>query len=96
MSVRSWLGTVLAVDRFGNLITNFAVREFSGLLTGKFEAKVGRARVCRCARSYDEGERRGLFFIEGSSGYLEIASRMNSAAQRAGCAAGAKVQLTID
>src|SRR5450631_3340242 len=35
----SWHGTILKVDRFGNLITNFAAREFATISTRPFEMR---------------------------------------------------------
>jgi len=95
-SERTWEGAVLVVDRFGNLITNFPVEEFRAILAGRFEVAVGAGRIRRCASSYEAGGEGELFLIEGSSGYLEIASRQASAAQLANCAAEAKVRLTVE
>jgi S-adenosylmethionine hydrolase len=83
-----WRGAVLAVDLFGNLITNFPVAKFpEGTLT------VGKRKVTRRVESYAEGAPGELIVIAGSLGYYEIACNQASAAQRAGCAAGAEVKL---
>jgi S-adenosylmethionine hydrolase len=85
-----WIGRILKVDRFGNLITNFAAAEFH-----QFEMRLGRRKVRRCVNSYAEGRPGELFVIAGSSGYLEIAMNQGSAAKATGCAAGAEVVLTL-
>jgi S-adenosylmethionine hydrolase len=95
-SEKTWEGAVLVVDRFGNLTTNFPVEEFRAILAGRFEVSVGTGLVRRYASSYEAGGEGELFVIEGSSGYLEIASRQASAAQLTNCAAEAKVQLAIE
>jgi S-adenosyl-L-methionine hydrolase (adenosine-forming) len=86
----TWRGAVLAVDRFGNLITNFPVAQFPELTM-----KVGKCRVTRRVDAYAEGAPGGLFLIAGSSGTYEIACNQASAAQRTGCAAGAEVRVTV-
>jgi hypothetical protein len=91
---RNWTGLVLKVDRFGNLITNFAVAEFPALETGAFELRIGRRRVTTCAHSYAQGSPRQLFVIAASSGYFEIAANQASAARLTGCGTGAAIELT--
>jgi S-adenosylmethionine hydrolase len=85
----TWRGVVLAVDRFGNLITNFPVAQFPVLTL-----TAGKRRLTRRVDSYAEGAPGELVAIAGSSGYYEIACNQASAAQRTGCAAGAEVKLT--
>jgi S-adenosylmethionine hydrolase len=93
---RGWTGSILKVDRFGNLITNFLASDFPRALEGAFEMKVGLQTVGRIARHYEQfvlGE--VLFVIAGSSGYLEVSAGQASAAKVLGMAAGAPVELTI-
>ena len=91
---RRWTGRVLKVDRFGNLITNFAVDEFSALESSPFNVTTGRRRITACVRSYAEGPPGGLFLIAGSSGFFEVAANQASAAKLTGCKVGAVVRLT--
>ena len=91
----SWRGTILKVDRFGNLITNFAAREFAGVNARPFEMRAGTQRIHRLALTYAETEVGDLFVIVGSSGYLEIAANQTSAASLLGCSAGAPVELDL-
>lgn len=91
----SWRGTILKVDRFGNLITNFAAGDFTGINTRPFEMRAGTRRVHRLALTYAESEVGDLFVIVGSSGYLEIAANQTSAASLLGCGAGAPVELDL-
>ncbi|MSV34701.1 MAG: hypothetical protein EXQ47_03780 [Bryobacterales bacterium] len=91
-----WRGTILKVDRFGNLITNFAAKEFEGVKTRPFELRAGTKRIHRLALNYAEAGEGELFAIIGSSGYLEIATNQSSAASLIGCSAGAPVELDLD
>jgi S-adenosyl-L-methionine hydrolase (adenosine-forming) len=91
----SWRGAILKVDRFGNLITNFAAREFAGINTRPFEMRTGDKHIHRLAATYAETEVGDLFVIAGSSGYLEIAANQASAASLLGCSAGAPVELDL-
>ena len=83
------------MDRFGNLITNFAARDFAGIKTRPFEMRAGTKRIHRLALTYAETEVGDLFVIVGSSGYLEIAANQASAARLLGCGAGAPVELDL-
>ena len=92
---RVWTGTVLKIDRFGNLITNFPAEEFAGMLARRFEMAIGTERVTRMAESYATAAPGELFLICGSSGYIEISLNQASAAKLLGCAAGAPAELMV-
>lgn len=86
-------GTILKVDRFGNLITNFHVDLFPEIRTRPIEVRLGLERIHRLALTFAEAPAGELFVIAGSAGYLEIASNQASAAALLGCSAGAPVEL---
>lgn len=90
-----WTGSILKVDRFGNLSTNLHIDEFPGVKTRPFELIAGLRTVSRLALTFTECEPGEIFVIVGSSGYLEVASNQSSAAKTLGCGAGSPVQLTI-
>jgi len=90
-----WRGTILKVDRFGNLITNFAAVDFDGMGKRPFEMRLGIQRIERLALAYTEAEAGDLFVIVGSSGYLEIAANQKSAASLLSSSAGAPVELDL-
>lgn len=92
---RVWTGSVLHVDRFGNLITNFRLTDFPDVLSRPFELAVGTRTVGRMARNYADSQPGEVFAIEGSSGYVEIACNQASAAKVLGCGVGAPVDLTV-
>jgi len=92
---RGWTGTVLRVDRFGNLITNFLASEFPRVLEGPFEMTVGLQTVNRLAANYQQFGPGEVFAIVGSSGYLEVSAGQAPAAKILGVAVGAPIELTI-
>jgi S-adenosylmethionine hydrolase len=93
---RTWLGSVLHIDRFGNVITNFQAAEFPDLHERRFAFKIGRRRIAALASNYAERAPGELFVIAGSSGYLEISVGQASAADLIRCAPGAPVDLTVE
>ena len=92
---RHWTGTILKIDRFGNVITNLSFDEFRAVEERVFELTIGPRRVTSYARSYAELNLGELFVICGSSGYLEVAANQDSAARIIGCAVGAQAEITI-
>jgi S-adenosylmethionine hydrolase len=92
---RTWTGTILKVDRFGNIVTNFSGADFPDLDKRDFEVAVGPQRVSAFARHYAERGMGEAFLILGSAGYYEISVGQASAAKLLGCAAGAPVELTL-
>jgi len=92
---RTWVGQVLHIDRFGNVVTNFHVDDFPDLEKRHFSMAVGVLQVGLLARNYDECGAGELFLIAGSSGYLEVSLHQDSAARRIGCEAGAPAELAV-
>lgn len=90
-----WTGTVLHVDRFGNLITNFKPENLDGFADRPFQLAVGLTAITRLARNYAEVAGPEPFAIIGSSGYLEVSIREGSAARKLGCSAGSRAELTL-
>jgi hypothetical protein len=95
LSHNVWTGSILKVDRFGNLITNLHIDEFPDVKTRPLELRVGVERVRRLALTYAETEIGEVCVIIGSSGYLEVAANQDSAAKKLGSGAGAPVELEI-
>lgn len=92
---RRWNGQALKVDRFGNIVTNFAAEDFPGLERRGFAFGVGTEQVSALARNYAQASPGELFAIVGSSGYYEISVTQASAAKATGCAAGSPVELVL-
>jgi S-adenosylmethionine hydrolase len=101
----TWTGSILKIDRFGNVVTNFHVRDFpelrrqlageSACHTNDLALTVGRRKIAALAQNYAESRPGALFLIVGSSGYLEVSVNQGSAAKAMGCKAGEPVTLTL-
>jgi S-adenosyl-L-methionine hydrolase (adenosine-forming) len=92
---RVWQGTVLHIDRFGNLITNFHIDHFSDVRVRPFELAIGTRILRRLGLTYAEVDPGEVFAIVGSSGYVEVAVNQASAARALGCGVGAPCELTL-
>jgi S-adenosylmethionine hydrolase len=92
---RTWTGTILKVDRFGNIVTNFKVEDFPDLGKRTFEMAAGPQCIAVLARNYAQCGPGELFLIVGSAGYYEISASQESAAKLLGCAAGAPLDLRL-
>ena len=92
-------GVVLKVDKFGNLITNISEQDAPALFASPpppFSLLIAGQTITRLCRSYAEGGEDELFAIVGSSGYLEIAARQASAAEKLGAGVGAPVEIAFE
>lgn len=92
---RAWQGTVLHIDRFGNLITNFHMDEFAMIRTQRFVLAVGIRSLTELGQTYSGSPAGEAFVLVGSSGFLEVAVNQGSAAKLLGCGTGAPCELTI-
>ena len=91
-------GTVLAVDKFGNLITSLTPEDVPELFSGSppdLRIVVNRCEIASLRQSYAEGQPREVFAIPGSSGFIEIATHRGSAAQALDAAPGAPVVVRL-
>lgn len=92
-------GVVLKVDRFGNLVTNFAPQDVPALFQATpppFKIVVGKREITEIHATYSEGSPNELFGILGSMGYLEIASNRAGAAQILGVGKGSEVNVVVE
>ncbi|MBN2338180.1 MAG: SAM-dependent chlorinase/fluorinase [Acidobacteria bacterium] len=71
-------GVVLAVDHFGNLVTNLRPED----VPRAFRIMAGKQEIIRRCATYGEGAAGEFFIVAGSTGYLEIAVKNGSAAER--------------
>jgi S-adenosylmethionine hydrolase len=92
---KTWIGTILKSDRFGNLITNFDSKTWQRLTVEAFELKVGGCIVSRMASNYAEMNAGELFIIAGSAGFLEVSMNRGSAEQTAGARSGDLVEFRL-
>jgi S-adenosylmethionine hydrolase len=95
----AWSGRILKIDHFGNIVTNFHVRDFPEMLLPGREPElaltIGRRKISGIARNYAESRPGKLFLIVGSAGYLEVSVNQGSAAKQTGCKTGAPASLAI-
>lgn len=92
LSRKSWSGSVLKVDHFGNVVTNFAVDRFE-LHDEEFELQIGLHSVYRTFPSYGFAPVGELFLVAGSSGFWEVSMNQGSAGIVLGVGAGAPLEL---
>jgi S-adenosylmethionine hydrolase len=92
---RFWTGSVAHVDRFGNLITNLPLADFSDLGRRPFALKVGLVEITELAANYASGRAGDPLLLVGSSGNLEVAVNQGSAARKLGVGPGAPVELEL-
>jgi S-adenosylmethionine hydrolase len=79
------VGTIISIDRFGNLITNIDSKSL-GPFCGKnkrnrIEIEIGEDKVIGLSQSYESAGRKRPLAIIGSRGYLELAVNCGSARQ---------------
>ena len=91
--------SVLKVDKFGNLITNLSELDVPALFSSaapRVKLRIAGCIVTRMCRSYAEGGEEEFFVIVGSSGYLEIAARQASAAQKLCVGVGEPIAVVLE
>lgn len=88
-------GFILHIDKFGNATTSFTPDDLekAGSDSPRASFRIGEKLVEDRVESYAEGADRDVFFLTGSSGYLEIASFKQSAARALNLRRGMKIQL---
>jgi S-adenosyl-L-methionine hydrolase (adenosine-forming) len=87
-------GTILRVDRFGNLVTNLERREVEKFAQGKGLAiEAGAHPVPRLVATYADMPAGEVCALYGSTDHLELAENGASAATRLGLGRGAPVRV---
>jgi S-adenosyl-L-methionine hydrolase (adenosine-forming) len=84
-------GCIVAVDRFGNLITNL----MSDDLPQAFKILAGRREITCLHKTYGEGMPGEVFIVPGSAGYLELAVKDGSAASTLNLKSGAPIGVVL-
>ena len=83
------MGTVLRIDKFGNIITNLCRED----LHRDFSIRVAGLSINRLCGSFSEAEPGEFFAFEGSTGYIELALNQGSAADRLNVERGAEIEV---
>jgi hypothetical protein len=90
-----WKGKLLSIDRFGNAITNFSIAAFTIIASSRFSLHVGRHRITAFQATFGEAPDGVCFAYFGSSGYIELAVKQQSAAALLNASAGDRVTLRL-
>jgi S-adenosylmethionine hydrolase len=86
------LGTVLRIDKFGNVMTNLRLTD----LGPRFRIRVAGDQITRLRRSYSEARPGEVFAIEGSAGFIELAMNKSSAVERLRVERGVEIELETE
>ena len=93
------VGRIVAVDHFGNLITNIEHQMMitNGLSnqTNRITIQIGSHTIHGMGRTYENGHSNTPMALIGSRGYLEIAVPGGNAARQLNVRSGARVQVKI-
>jgi S-adenosylmethionine hydrolase len=90
-----WEGKLLSIDRFGNAITNFSITGFPMLASSRFSIHVGRHRIATFKSTFGDAPDGVCFAYAGSSGYIELAVKQQSAAALLNASAGDRITLQL-
>jgi S-adenosyl-L-methionine hydrolase (adenosine-forming) len=90
-----WEGKLLSIDRFGNAITNFRVDTFRKLASSRFILRLRKHRVATFKSTFGDASDGLCFAYFGSSGYVELAVKQQSAAALLNASAGDRVTLEL-
>src|SRR5262249_15955329 len=86
------LGTVLRIDKFGNIITNLRLKD----LGREFSITVAGVPITKLCGSFSEAEPSEFFAIQGSTGFIELALNQGSAAERLHVERGAEIEVETE
>src|SRR5262249_17077482 len=86
------LGTVLHVDRFGNIITNLRLKD----LGSGFMIRVAGQSIRHLYSNFSEAVPGQFFALEGSTGFIELALNQGSAADKLKVKRGTEIEVESD
>jgi S-adenosylmethionine hydrolase len=96
LSEKQIRGTVIHVDRFGNLITNITMTELTEeRIRAGARVRIGKLDGLRVLTHFAEADQNEMFGYFGSAGFLELAVPRQSAARVAEARRGVEVQVII-
>ena len=87
-------GQIIYRDHFGNLFTNISRDDLQRLDLASLQVRAGYTKIERLSQSYSDVEKGELLCLLGSGGYLEIALREGSAADKLRFPLGTEVEIT--
>jgi S-adenosylmethionine hydrolase len=87
-------GEIIAVDRFGNLISNLRLAQLTAWLAqAEMRLQAGPLTLTGLARTYAQAAPGEFLALEGSHGFLEIACAQDNAARRLKAGVGLAVEI---
>lgn len=86
-----WVGEVIHVDRFGNLITNITVSSLASCPTSRLSFEIAGREIRGLSRTYSDVSVSQPVCYIGSDGHLEVAINQRNAAGTWGLSAGEAV-----
>ena len=87
-------GCVIAIDRFGNLVTNITATDLLPFPMERLSVSIGPVQIYSLASTYASVPVGAVTALINSWGFLEIAVRNGSAAQQLGVQRGSLVTIT--
>ncbi|HKP87271.1 MAG TPA: SAM-dependent chlorinase/fluorinase [Blastocatellia bacterium] len=94
VSVKQIRGSVIHVDRFGNIITNITAAELTPeMLRAGARVRIGKHEAARVLTHFAEANPNELFAYIGSAGFLELAMPRQSAARAVEARRGIEVEV---
>ncbi len=90
-------GAVLAVDQFGNLVTNLRPEDIPAFAGVARPCRVlaGHREITAFHKTFGDGAAGEVFLVPGSAGFVEIAVRNGSAASLLNLSAGAPIGVVL-
>lgn len=88
-----WNGTILSIDHFGNVITNFTIAAFSRITDRRFSIEVGHKKIKDFEWAFGDAQHDRCFAYFGSSGFIELGINQSNAAKYLHAAPGDPVIL---
>jgi hypothetical protein len=92
-------GTVLHIDRFGNLITNISRDDYDAapkkIIENNVKVIIAKQEINGLKEYYAESQKGELIALFGSTNFLEIAQNQGSAAKTLGVSRGAEVGILL-
>ena len=90
------IGQVLRADHFGNLITSISQEALLPFLSDpSLKIMIGSHTITALLQTYSQGRSGALMALIGSSGFLEIACNLGSAAEMVGFESGKEMKVAV-
>lgn len=95
LSESVWRGTILSIDRFGNVVTNWKRDRFYRVSFTPFTVEAGGQQITAFYETFGAAPAGVPFVYFGSSGYLEIGMNQHSAAEALELRPGGRITLDV-